>query len=181
MLTNKTDVKAILGISDNSQDTLIENLILEVDELIKSYCNREFEYNTYTHTEFIKDVENPIFLVETPIDSIEKFYINTDEKDLAYTINKESGVMYLGYTTILNNNSSLTEDIFKIEYKGGYETIPAGLISIANDFVVYKYYKSGKDNSIESEKIDSLSIKYNNKNIEDSIFKKLNMYKRIKL
>lgn len=173
MLSSLVEIKVFLGISDDSQDTLLNQLSEEVDNLIKKSCGREFEFGTYTKTIRSDDFDNPIFLKEIPIDKINSIKIDNEDvtENIDIFLNNKTGELRLNWLAMLHNQK------LEISYEGGYNTIPAGLKSLFNDLVAYKYYKSSKDSTIDTEKIDSLSIKYNissANNLENAILNKVN-------
>src|SRR6056297_817631 len=150
MLSSLSEIKEILGISDDSQDSLLTQLLTEVDNLVKQTCRRSFEKSTYEKIIRSNDFDNPVYLNEIPIDKLNS--IEVDGKDITDSIdtylNKKTGELRINWLAMLHNQKLV------INYDGGYTSIPAGLKSLVNDLVIYKYYKSGKDLTVETEKID---------------------------
>lgn len=68
-LTTLTKVKAYLGISGTSQDTLLSSLITSVSAGIESFCGRTFA--STSHTEYYDgDNKDKIFLRNYPVTSL---------------------------------------------------------------------------------------------------------------
>lgn len=117
------DVKEYLGIQNNNNDDMIDNILLEVTALLDGYAGRSFFYNTYTNDFFIYNVNSPIlFLKNTPIENI--IDIKVDDVsifgNIEYVINNDTGEL-----TFLNP-VPYTKTPYKIsvEYTGGYVNIP---------------------------------------------------------
>ncbi len=76
-LTTRTKVKLHLGISDTSEDSLLDQLILEVDAWIKKQCGRDLESTSYT--EFYEGTGTQILrLRHTPVTAITTVHEDND-------------------------------------------------------------------------------------------------------
>ena len=92
MLTTVKKVQDhLVMIVDSTKETLIEDLIKQVEKNIESYCNRIFRYGTYI--EVFNGGRQRIFLKGFPVWEIE--YVKVDGKEITdYKVDKERGIIF---------------------------------------------------------------------------------------
>ena len=163
-LTTYEAVKAYLGLSDDSDQSLIEDLIDRATDWIESYCDREFAADVEDRTEY-RDGQGADWLLvkKPPIISVTSLTVDEDEIDAA-DVDTPSDSGYRLYETegMIHCTSSFGDGRknVKLIYKGGYATIPEDLVMACIKLVAgwYNYAKHGVD-GFESEKLGQYSYK----------------------
>jgi hypothetical protein len=69
-MTTLADVKALLGITDTTQDVRLENLINRTSAMIASWCDRVFTRSTYTAESYTGTNRQALVLRQWPIVSV---------------------------------------------------------------------------------------------------------------
>jgi len=69
-MTTLADVKAMLGITDTTQDTRLENLINRTSAMIAHYCDRVFTRSTYTAETYTGTNRQKLILRQWPVVSV---------------------------------------------------------------------------------------------------------------
>ena len=145
-LVTLAEVKAYAGITSTTQDTIITQLIPQVSQYVKTYCNRTFvDYVNDAKIEYTSGGFPFILLKETPTITIESIEYTTDY-GVAYTT-LVSGTDYI--LDLENdriqciNGTEFTKYIngYKVTYYAGYEALPVDLKLAVLDIVIY-YLKS---------------------------------------
>jgi hypothetical protein len=147
-LVSLGNLKSLLNITDNEDDTMLGLLNSSVTSLIETYCNRNFTDGTYT--EYQDGCELPdIYVNEWPITTVTSIY--DDPLRVFDSVTLLDSTTYTFYSN--EGRISLLSDSYvfsvgkmniKIDYRAGYTTIPADLQLIASE-VVGKKYKNIKD------------------------------------
>lgn len=135
--------KTYANITSPENDRKLDNLITNVDEIIKSYCGIKFVSATYTEE---LDVEgNYLFLSQIPATSITtvKYYDATGTlqtiASTEYRLYKDEAMVELTSDAIaLIADSKYISKQVEVVYVAGYTTIPADIKQAAMDLV--KYY-----------------------------------------
>lgn len=161
MLTTKSEVKAVIGIDHDDDDTLIDSLIERASKIIDTYTNRTLEAQDIEE-EFDGTGTNDYVLKQYPVNSVSKLsyrsgYIgDITWKEISskyYTYYEHSGTLrYADKFTIRPKG-------YKVEYNAGYATIPADLEQACIDLVTH-YYNTRTQKGIKSERIGDYSITY---------------------
>jgi hypothetical protein len=70
-ITTRDKVKTLFGITDATNDSLIDQIVNGVTDFIESYCDRRFKKTTYTNETYdTKDGQSKIFLKNYPVASL---------------------------------------------------------------------------------------------------------------
>ena len=160
MLTTTDKVKSYLGITSTDYDTVLGELVDNVDSFIKHFIERDFSNAEYTeyHDGGVKE----IFIKEYPIDdtaTITVYYNgnvqsdpNWNEIDASnYTVYYDEGVVrHAGKFPAGKRN-------IKIVYTGGYSTIPDDIELLAKQLVA-KAFEQRKAQGKATETIESTTI-----------------------
>jgi len=200
-------LKDKLGITDTSQDDYLEFIINAISDDFEQYCDRVFREVTITDYELVGNDRSKIVLPQRPITSIDSVYLNgclleekvDDEYGGYFRVNQtdaDAGVVtrQAGWwaKTFVNNPLAQNRDYdknnvnIKITYTGGYSTIPANLQMACLSECARQYdYEAGGYRNISSEKIQSVSQKFMDSDIDSSTgwtnktMNTLNKYKTI--
>jgi len=182
MLTTLDKVKALLGITDNSKDTLLTDFIAQITSFVQTACGgRIFEVADY---EEIYDYPDGVilFLKQYPIDPTDftlSYRTGTISSPtwVAYSaddflIYSKEG--YVRFVSAYGGNSFDTANKFKglkVEYTAGYlidwtdeydptkHNLPADLTAVAGQLCV-KMYNKKSSSGISSESTEGQSINY---------------------
>ncbi len=138
MLTTVEKVQEYLVMPvDSSKETLIEDLIKQVEKNVEDYCNRIFVYGSYI--EFFQGCNRRIFLKGFPVWEIE--YVKIDGSEITdYQSDKRRGIIFHPYAFCEFYN-------IEVKYTCGYdaesadETLhpPADLEGAVIEEVVSRY------------------------------------------
>ena len=114
-MVSLTELKNHLVVHDERHDQRLNALLKGAIAFVKSYCSREFIYNTYEEqVEFVNGVG---FINESPIDEVISV---VDYNDTEYAVWYTTNYCMIKLETKVN-------DILTVTYKGGYDTIPDDL------------------------------------------------------
>jgi len=116
MLVTLQELKDYLKISDTENDTKLNLVLTQADEYIKSQCERNFEYGTYT--EKVRIANGVLFLKERPVESITEVIDVSGYEYSVWDFNSETGEVYL---------EEQIDSIAEVTYVGGYQSIPNDL------------------------------------------------------
>lgn len=169
--TTLENVKQYINIKNNTDDTLLSNLILSVEQLFKTYMSRDIIETDYT--EILNGNGNKFITVNnTPINSINSIIINDKQIDINKAI--FDNIMIV-----------LKENIFEkgmlncvISYNAGLRNIPKDLQQAANEMVGIKY-KQIQHLDQTSKTIQTETISYIQQDIPDFIKIVLNNYRKV--
>lgn len=129
-LTTLANVKEALGITGNTEDALLTNLINRATDIIERYCNRRFAETTYTNEEVNGMGSYILNLKHYPITSLTAVERRTGdfaspnwdalENDMYKMLDDEGQIYYAGgFTEGVRN--------YRVSYVAGYSTIPTDL------------------------------------------------------
>jgi Phage gp6-like head-tail connector protein len=181
-LTTLAKLKLILGITDNSQDTLLENYINEVSSFIATACGgRNFEATDYEETYDAPDGDN-LFLKNYPINSITEIATRggTIGTPIWTALTTDDFLLYAkeGYVKIISAFGGLTFSAgagfqyYKVEYNAGYlidwaneddpllHNLPEDLTSLCGQLCASLYNSGGETSGVKSESTEGQSITY---------------------
>lgn len=130
-------LKRLLGITDDSQDALLSQLLGEAQSYVEDYLQRELSLDTY------QDVIEPngstsIWLRNYPVQSVDSIESLDGHRVVDFKIIKHTGMV--------RTNKNLIGD-FIVEYQGGYETLPAWATKAIVDSAAYLYGQEGSGGS----------------------------------
>jgi len=128
MLAQLTTVKARLGITDTTDDTLLTNMIAHASGRFDVQCRRLFTRTVNKEDEFVGD-DTELRLICYPIETVASFHLKYDETE-GWVL--ESDVDYLirrGSLISLHGKLASEAEQLKVTYTGGYVlpgTAPVG-------------------------------------------------------
>jgi hypothetical protein len=126
-------LKRLLGITDDSQDSLLSQLLDEAQSYVEDYLERNLDLADY------QDVIEPngstsIWLRNFPVQSVESIESLDGRKVSEFKVIKATG--------LVRTNTNLIGD-YIIEYKGGFETLPPWAMKAIVDSAAYLYTQEG--------------------------------------
>lgn len=140
-MTTLTQVKTYLGISTSDYDTVLADLINNIEQFIKTWLGRDLDLEE--RTEYHSGGETDIVLNEYPIeeDSVSVYYNNSYQStsnwveidSRNYTVLYEEGLI-VSNTRFVAGNRNL-----KIVYTAGYDTTPSDLELLAKELVAKEF------------------------------------------
>ena len=169
------------GISSTNQDAELNQLIPQVSELVKSYCNRTFiDYYDEAKTEYFDGGFNKLLLKETPVVQVisvseSRNYGQTYTKLTKFTdwVQKNDEVISLspqGFPEKVNG--------YKVDYFAGYEVVPADLKIAVLDLIYYYMRSDSAVHSTKSISPNTMQVEYiTNTNLPAHIKRILDLYK----
>lgn len=160
-LTDLATVKALLGITDNTQDSLLELLINACTDYIERYCGRRFKAPASDVTEYYTGTGRPLLSTYNyPIITITSINERTGVNSFVtvpsseYYHDANAGLIYLSNLTIKDPMG------YKIVYKAGYTTIPNDLNQACAQMVVREYNQRAGSGDVQSESLGEYSVTY---------------------
>lgn len=162
-LTSLDNLKEVLGITTNIENTLLENIINRATDIIESYCgNRRFKSTAYTNEEyngtgtcFINAKQYPITALtvyEKNQGSAGTADWNTLQSDYIKYIDDGQGpgqfYYQMGFLLGVRN--------YRFSYVAGYTTIPYDLEEACIELCVY-IYKDRQNKGMKSESLGEYS------------------------
>lgn len=151
-LVTLAEVKTYATISSTNSDSIINQLIPQISEYVKTYCNRTFiDYVDDAKIEIASGGNTYLILKESPTISISSVEFSNDY-GVTYT-SLISGTDYIldlekDRLQVLGRSEFPSgPNAYKITYNAGYTTIPSDLKLAVLDLILY-YMKS--DMSIKS-------------------------------
>lgn len=184
-LVTRNEYKEYIGINGTEQDDTIDSLIIKVSELVKSYCRRTFiDYVDDIKTEYFNGGVQRIYLAEYPViivlsveQSIDYGQNYTELTEFTdYALDKETDSL-----VTLSSTEKFTYYIngYKVNYFGGYETIPEDLKLAIFDLISY-YLKNDaviKNLRVPTTQVMQLEYGPTATNFPSHIARVLNLYK----
>lgn len=175
-LTSVDKLKLILGISDNSQDSLLEEMIKQASDLIETYTGRVFAEEEVVESLPGKGTPD-ILLSRTPIINVTSVKFDTTETPGWVILDKDAGIIQrrdgwlntnLSWATISPHESSYYENRWHFTYTGGYKLPSAGAqrnlpydLERACIEISKTYHEQAQmDGTLESYKIGDTSVKW---------------------
>lgn len=163
-LVTKQEYKTYSGINSTNHDAEIDFLIPKVSELVKTYCRRSFvDYFDEAKIEVFKGGHSALLLKETPVTqviSVERSinYGQTYSKLIKFTdwVSEGDSILSLHATGIwpeLING-------YKVNYFGGFETVPADLKLAVLDLITYYRKNDGAIHSTKAPGTNAVQIEY---------------------
>ena len=185
-LVTRQEYKTYQGITSNSSDSVIDELIVKVSELVKTMCRRTFvDYVDDIKVEYNEGGSNAIYLEEYPVISISQVEYSTDYGNSYTTLTEYTNYVLSKTTNSLrpllmtaqsydettysaySNYGNKVEPIFpeaingyRISYTAGYQVIPQDLKLAILDIIAY-YIKN--DSAIHTHKLanpNTMQVEY---------------------
>lgn len=187
-------VKSYLRIplTDTSEDSFLNLLIMDVQTVIESYCHRHFDVNTYTSEQH--NINHKIFTREYPIKSVESIVrldpcVTSSAPDTNDINNYRVFPGYVElldyqYVTMGNRLKYVNQEqsYVEITYTAGYDIPPADLQLAAIKLVALEYKDSREERlGVESDSEGAVKRTYSKKDSEMTlnISKVLDRYKKV--
>lgn len=183
-LVSTTVMMNVLGASTTEEDE-IDRLINAASWFANEYCHRNLKSRTYSGTDeecfYDGDDTSTLILRHPPVTSISALYIDTDREYGSdtlidsddYSVNQRSGILTLDGDVFTSGAKSI-----KVEYTGGYSTIPWNLVQAIKELVQYWYGRqSSKRVGIRSVGTQAESTSYET-DVPKAVLDVLNQYRR---
>ncbi len=172
MLVSLEDMKAYLGVSEETYDTFLTQQTTLISDTIEAYCRRKFLETDYVQIFYLEDlisrdkVLDELTLFQYPITavtSVVEKYLDTDAGDAVtdFRPHKPSGKLikkraYGPYCTPFFSYGKL---IVEVAYTAGYETVPTPVQQVVYNLVQEAYNKkvNGIDLNFGSD-VETISI-----------------------
>lgn len=134
LLAERDELKRLLNITDNSEDQLLDELLLSSSRYLRSRCAREFHLQTYTERFTIRPPEDQVFiqLAEWPVQQIDQIVLSSFDGTLQTVITdqttykwdwKREGEIFFRDGTVFERFPAYSD----VTYRAGYPTIPDDL------------------------------------------------------
>jgi len=127
-LTTLAECKAYIGITDTSQDALIEILRPAIEELVIAYCDTDFEEKAIAKEMHDGIQSDAIVPHNFPVTDMEEVWLGTDAAGDNGTLLTEGTDYYVdddGSVILVNQVTPFRRGAVKIKYKHGYVSVPA--------------------------------------------------------
>lgn len=164
-LVTRAEYKSYMGISSNTSDSAIDNLIPKVSDLVKTICRRSFiDYVGNPKIEYSEGGTSAIQLDEYPVQSILSLEYSDD-----YGTNYTTLVQYTDFVLskatnslrpILNTVFPEAINGYRITYTAGYDDIPADLKLVTLDIIAYYLKNDSAIHSTKSTSSNTMQIEY---------------------
>jgi len=159
-LTTLANLKEVLGITDNTQNSLLTNLINRATDIIEKYCNgKRFLLTTYTREEYNGTGSKMISLNHFPIITLTAYEQNQGTiGDPSWSTVEASGIKAINETGQVYYSFGFARGIrnYRFTYTAGYATIPTDLEQACLDICVY-IYNVRKNSGMKSESLGEYS------------------------
>jgi hypothetical protein len=191
-LVNREDYKRFKGLTSSSSDAQIDQLVISISSLVKTYCGTTFrDYYDTDKTEYYtihNTSTSELFLDESPVVSITSLKERTSQASPyvelttgAYEYNLESALSIITRTNdVVSKAFPKGFNSVEVIYKSGYQYTPKDLELAIYDLITY-YLKEEhkKDRAIVNTTISNTgttSVK-NDTGFPDHIRRVLDLYK----
>jgi hypothetical protein len=124
-------------------DTILNQLILQIDKAVKTYLNRDIEQTTYkqlyngTGDFFLELNQYPIISVSALSQSLDRTtqkYSDKLTEGTQFLLNKKSGIIEL-----FENTFSRDQKNVYIEYSAGFTSVPGDIKLVCLDWIYKKF------------------------------------------
>lgn len=187
LLTTVAAVKTTLGITVDTQDDLIEDMIGAASDFVVTYTGRDFALQSVRETMPGKGVPE-LLLSLTPVVSVESVELDDAEIDGWVLQDPDVGTIFrrsgfydtsLKQTNMDNAPSNWYENRYAVTYEGGYvlpnwglsqgtRNFPRDLERAVIDIVKTMVFTSKQDGTMKSYKIGDTSITWDRSMTSDS-------------
>lgn len=193
-ITTKEKVKAYLGISGSTHDTLLDELIKNATASIQRYCNRNFTEASYTEYFDTDAGDSKLFVKNYPVSAL---------TSVSYRSGTWGAITWEALNVndyLLNENGKVTfafllpeaERYIKIVYTGGYKidfanesdttkhTLPADLTQICTE-IVAQAFNQRTSAGILTESTEGQSITYKDSDITKQYTSRLASFRSLNI
>ena len=181
-LVTRAEYKSYMGISSNTSDSAIDNLIPKVSDLVKTICRRSFiDYVGTPKIEYTEGGTEAIQLDEYPVLSILSLEYSEDYGKTYTTLTEYTDFVLSKATNSLRPilTSVFPEAIngYRITYTAGYDDIPADLKLVTLDIIAYYLKNDSAIHSTKNTSSNTMQIEYvSNTNFPAHIKRVLDLY-----
>lgn len=176
------EVKEYNGITDTTNDTLLTNLIERVSDGIETFCDRNFESQSYTEYHSGGKNNDRFYTNQYPIitgSGVEVW----DDYDWDWTTDDlvdSDDYMVTDNRYIVLNNSVFLDGVnnIKVSYTAGYDVIPTDLTQFTIEEVIRKFKSRRHPGDIKSKSLPDGTVVYNDVSGLPDDISILNSYKR---
>lgn len=173
-LTTTANVKAYLGITVSTYDTLIDRLVLAAQAEIERFCGLAFD--SASHTEYFDGNRKPsVVLTNTPVTAVASVSYRKDNDEwtaydaTTYDWDADTGILELlstaelwiaGADGLARRGFPKGNKAVRVAYTGGYSSIPADLQQACIELVAYMYGGSASARQARASGLVSESLGY---------------------
>ena len=162
-LTSRDDLKEVLGIVDNSEDNLLDNIINRATDIIESYCNgRRFKSTLYTEEKYDGNDGKYINARHYPITDVTKV-----ERNLGSVGDTDWDTLNDDFWAYIDDGSGPGQFYYefgfvrgarnyRFTYTAGYTDIPYDLEEACLELCVW-IYKDRQNKGLQSETLGEYS------------------------
>lgn len=143
------DVKNYLGITDTSQDALINALIPQASAQIENYCNRTFAQASYSETRNGNNASS-MFLRQVPIVSVASLSVDgvaiaasPDPQTFGYVFDEDT-IYIRGCRSGAPTRFERGVQNVAISYSAGFSAIPADVAQACIELIAWKRAKRNR-------------------------------------
>lgn len=163
-LATSAQLKAHLGITASTHDTILAQILAEVDAMIKKICGRNIEEETYTDQILDGDDQFPLIqLSDKPIkaNTLTSFTYNsgTTATPVWTTVPRDDYEIYYDEGTIYLYSSYPGKRNLRLTYQAGEATVPKDL-ELACIKLSAGMFEKRKSEGAVSESLDGVSINW---------------------
>lgn len=182
-ISNLTELKTHLGITDSTQDTFLENLANRAYKILETYLGRQIKSQTLT--EYYDGPESPdqseLILNQFPIISVTSIHDDLDRGfSSTYLIDSGDYVIYKerGVVKLFRNEAAFQKGIqnIKIVYVAGYSTIPGDLVDALIQMIEFMFNRA-RTAGFQSQALGGKSETYDNDQIPAMVKRTLSSYR----
>lgn len=161
-LTTLANVKAMLQIPtlDTSDDAFLEGLIDRASDICEELTDRKIK-DYAAITEFVQSIEdNKIYPLQYPINSVTSVAYNTGtfSAPIWTAVTVDTGYDVDPYSNLINLYGTYGPTTkFQIVYRGGYTTVPKGIVQ-ACEIIVGMFYNTRNSHGATNESVGGASV-----------------------
>jgi hypothetical protein len=134
-LTDLGSLKAWLGVTDGSQDSLLSSLITAASTFVKSWLNRDIVATDYVER-YRGNGRKTIVLANGPVVAVSQVaWVGVNLTDLGDPIAMTPGFYFDGRNLSLVNYCFPYRDMVQVSYTAGYIDIPADISQAVNEII----------------------------------------------
>jgi hypothetical protein len=166
LLCNLSEAKLVLGITDTSDDALIDALILSATKYILARIGRDLFFKTRTERIYLEAgssddtdgdgvARDRIDLRHYPVRQIDSIKIVSADGTVQQTISDTTSYDYTSYGSVFFRHTyafAVTPDYNEITYRAGYDDIPGDLREACKRLVAVLYRMQGRE-GLTSERL----------------------------
>lgn len=172
-----TDVKAYLGITAVTDDSLLTQLIASESAFIESWTNRTFNVTTQTDIFSGGGGQEHTFKF-FPVVSVTSLAINGTVIPAAATINDYGYMVFDDRLLLIGYNFGWGKRSCIVQYSAGYSAIPLEIKQACIEMVSIRYKERDRV-GLNSKSMAGETTAYNVKALPDHVKSILNQYKRV--